>query len=163
MPTSCALAVTAFDPLPAGDLGIRYARPEMMVLARLLEHPRIEDRLLSQPFAGRRIKRSNKDLGRVLAIGTLANLPDYGPWTRSWHEAMKVCFPGDWKGVARRTGDGLRALLNSADDLEEARHTCSNGLLDFVPPQTMTPGALHITGAKLLAEAVEPLEVLAQT
>lgn len=109
LPTPRALALTAFRPLPVDDLGIRYARPEMMVLSRMLEHPRIEDRLLSQPFVGRRIKRSTKDLGRVLATGTLANLPDYGPWTRLWHEAMSVCFRGDWKNVAKRAGDGLRA------------------------------------------------------
>ena len=156
LPTSRALAVTAFDPLPAGDLGIRYARPEMM------EHPRIDARLLSQPFAGRRIKRSNKDLGRVIAIATLANLRDYGPWTRSWHDALRACFADRWKDVARCTGEGLRALLQSDGDLEEARHTCVNGLPGSASPLPLTSQAMRATGLRLLAEAIDSLEALAQ-
>ena len=36
LPTFRFLAIIAFDPLPAGNLGIRYARPEMMALGKLL-------------------------------------------------------------------------------------------------------------------------------
>lgn len=76
LPTFRFLSITAFDPLPAGKLGIRHARPEMMALANLLEHPEIKSERMSGLFAGRAIKRSNKDLGRVLAITTLADLND---------------------------------------------------------------------------------------
>ena len=162
LPTSRALAVTAFDPLLAGDLGIRYARPEMMVLARLLEHPRIEARLLSQPFAGRRIKRSNKDLGRVIAIAALADLRDYGSWALSWHDALSACFADRWRNVARRTGEGLRALLQSDGDLEEARYTCLNGLPGSASPLPLTLQAMRTTGQRLLSEAVDCLEALAR-
>ncbi len=161
LPTSNALAVTTFDPLPAGDLGIRYARPEMMVLARLLEHPRIEARLLSQPFAGRRIKRSNKDLGRVLAIAALANLRGYGPWPWLWYDALRACFADRWKDVAKRTGDGLRALLRSDSDLEEARHTCIHGLPGSASSLSLTLETMRATGLRLLADSVDPLEALA--
>jgi hypothetical protein len=33
LPTFRFISITAFDALPADDLGIRYARPEMMALA----------------------------------------------------------------------------------------------------------------------------------
>ena len=95
LPTFRFLAITAFDPLPAGHLGIRYARPEMMALANLLEHPQIKSDTMSSLFAGRSIKRSNKDLGRVLAITTLADLDDYRPWSNSWLNALQTCFPNE--------------------------------------------------------------------
>lgn len=79
LPTFRFISITAFDALPVGDLGIRYARPEMMALANLLEHPEIKPDRMSGLFADRAIKRSNKDLGRVLAIATLADLDDYRP------------------------------------------------------------------------------------
>ncbi len=163
LPTSRALALSAFAPLPAGNLSIRYARPEMMALSRLLEHPKIESRLLSQSLAGRRIKRSNKDLGRVLAISELADLPDYQPWTCLWREALEACYPGDWKSMARYAGDGLRELLWSDDDLKEAAHTNIHGLLTSAPELLATLDTMRATGKRLLAEAIEPLENSART
>ena len=65
LPTFRFISITAFDALPAGDLGIRYARPEIMALANLLEHPEIKPDRMSGLFAGLAIKRSNKDFGRV--------------------------------------------------------------------------------------------------
>ena len=155
LPTFRFLAITAFDPLPAGNLGIRYARPEMMALANLLEHPEIKSDTMSSLFAGRSIKRSNKDLGRVLAITTLADLDDYRPWASSWLNALQTCFPNEWTQLALRTGAGLRALLSSGNDFEEAYHTCLNGLLASQP---LSVEALRAAGNRLLGDAIETLE-----
>ncbi|MDP3849215.1 MAG: hypothetical protein Q8Q59_01840 [Luteolibacter sp.] len=155
LPTFRFLAITAFDPLPAGNLDIRYARPEMMALANLLEHPEIKPETMSSMFAGRSIKRSNKDLGRVLAIATLADLDDYRPWAKSWLEALQTCFPNEWSQLALRAGAGLRALLRSGNDFEEAYHTCMNGLLASQP---LSLEALRAAGNRVLGDAVETLE-----
>lgn len=160
LPTFRFLSLTAFDPLPAGDLGLRYARPEMMALANLLEHPEIKPDRMSALFAGRAIRRSNKDLGRVLAITILADLHDYRPWAATWKGALERCFPAEWRALASQTGSGLRALLASKEFLEEARQTCTNGLLASRPPST---AVLIAAGERLLGDAVETLEDLANT
>jgi hypothetical protein len=77
----------------------------MMALANLLEHPEIKPERMSGLFAGRAIKRSNKDLGRVLAITSLANLNDYRPWAVYWKEALEHCFPNEWRDLASRAGN----------------------------------------------------------
>jgi hypothetical protein len=159
LPTFRFISITAFDSLPAVGLGIRYARPEMMALANLLEHPEIKQDRMSGLFAGRAIKRSNKDLGRVLAIATLADLHDYRPWANSWKKALETCFPKEWRSLALRTGAGLRALLASRTDFEEAHHTCLNGLLSSQPP---TLDALRAAGDRVLGDAVESLEEFAK-
>jgi hypothetical protein len=43
-----------------------------MALANLLEHPVIGPQTMSTKIGGRTLKRSNKDLGRVLAIARLS-------------------------------------------------------------------------------------------
>ena len=159
LPTFRFLSISAFNPLPAGDLGIRYARPEMMVLANLLEHPKIKPDLMTSLIAGRAIKRSNKDLGRVLAIATLANLDDYRPWAFAWMNALQSCFPNEWRDLAMRTGSGLRELLQSPADLEEAYHTCIAGLL---ASQSPTLDAFAAAGERLLGDAAEALQELAR-
>ncbi len=61
------LSLASYQPDLTG-LGLFVARSEMMALANLLEHPAIGPETMSDGFAGRSdIKRSNKDLGRVLA------------------------------------------------------------------------------------------------
>ena len=80
------LALPSLDPIMT-DSGIAIARPEMMALANLLEHPAIGTQTMSGGFAGRPgVKRSNKDLGRVVAIARLATGEDercWGPGTFS--------------------------------------------------------------------------------
>lgn len=158
LPSFRFLSVVAHDPLPAGSLGMRYARPEMMALANLLMHPVIKPERMSALFVGRSIRRSNKDLGRVLAIAYLADLEDYRPWGVEWQMALKASFPDEWRVLALRTGEGLRALLRSENDLSEAHYTCVNGLLASQPPAR---NALHTAGERLLGEAVWRLEQLA--
>jgi hypothetical protein len=155
LPTFRFLSVTTFRPLNAGRLGIRYARPEMMALANLLEHPKIKPEHMSAAIVGREIKRSNKDLGRVLAIARLADLDDYRPWAEAWRKALQACFPTEWRMLAKSVGDGLRALMASKTDFEEAHHTCINGLLASDPP---TIDGLRAAGERVLGDAIEYLE-----
>src|SRR5690606_30140820 len=114
---------------------------------------------MSSPIGGKTLKRANKDLGRVLAIATLADLDDYRPWGDRWQAALASTFPDEWRTLARRAGQGLRHLLKSEADLEEAHHSCINGLLSS---QQTTLGALRAAGQRLIGDAIERLEWLAR-
>ncbi len=155
------LSLTDVDPILT-DLGIRIARPEMMALANLLEHPIIKPDTMSTGFAGRMdIKRSNKDLGRALAIGRLAIGQDedsLSKWPMHWQKALKKRFPDEWRKLASHSGDGLRALLASDLDLEQALYTCANGLLASRPPSLTQ---LRVAGDRLLVDVIEPMEKMA--
>ena|GEM_PF-4124023 len=102
---------------------------------------------------------SSTDRGRVLAITTLADLDDYRPWGNRWQAALQTIFPDNWREFAFRTGHGIRLLLNSEEDLEEAHHSCINGLLSS---QQTTLGALRAAGERLIGDAIERLESLAR-
>jgi hypothetical protein len=158
LPSFGFLSLANLEPLPT-DAGIAIARPEMMALANLLEHPMVGAETMSGGFAGRtNIKRSNKDLGRVLAIARLA-VGRYEDvlltWPHLWSKALQDRFPAEWRQLGGRAGQGLRALLASEPDIEQAFHTCANGLLASRPP---TLQQLRIVGQRLLTDAVEPLE-----
>ena len=158
LPSFGFLALANYNPILT-ELGIYIARPEMMALANLLEHPEIKPDTMSAGFAGlENVKRSNKDLGRVLAIARLAEASDddaLTKWAAPWKAALMERFPTDWRDLAGRVGQGLRALLASEPDLEQALHTVTNGLLASNPP-TLT--ILRIAGQRLLQDAIEPLE-----
>ena len=151
------LSLANFEPIKT-SLGIYIARPEMMALAALLEHPVIRTQLMSGGFSGRDdIKRSNKDLGRVLAIARLAARSDedvFDTWSTPWQAALQDRFPDSWRDLAARAGNGLRTLLDREEDLEQAHHTVANGLLASDPP---TMENLRIVGERLLLDAIEPL------
>ena len=112
-------------------------------------------------FAGRvDIRRSNKDLGRVIAIARLTVREDEAAletWPAVWAAALRSCYPKDWRELARRAGQGLRALLDSPADLEQAHFTCVNGLLNSEPPGRE---AFAIAGRRVLVDAVTPLAKL---
>lgn len=158
------LSLADFQPV-ATEFGIGIARPEMMALANLLHHPSIGQQTMSSLIGGRRIKRSNKDLGRVLALALLAErkhedaLLDWGP---HWGDALKVRFPARWQELALQAGQGIRQLLKQdrVEDFDEALHTCAYGLLASQPP---TRSQLHMMGERLLVDAIEPLEKLARS
>jgi hypothetical protein len=158
LPSFRFLAITAFQPDKIDDLGIYYAQPKMMALANLLEHPQIKPELMSMAFAGRDIKRSNKDLGRVLAIGYLEQekfWSDFREWGYEWGVALNHCFRHDWKSLAENAGSGLAALLQSDEDLNEAYHTCQYGLLTSFG---ITSEILKEVGYRILGDAVGTLQ-----
>ena len=135
-----------------------------MALANLLHHPRISAQTMSGLIGGRRIKRSNKDLGRVLAIAWLAEASQADAlldWPALWAGALQARFPSIWRDLAPRCGSGLRQLLRRENeaDLDEARHTCEYGLLVSQAPSLKL---LEATAKRLLQDAVEPLEQLAK-
>ena len=160
LPSFRYLSIVSDRALPVQSLGIRYARPELMALANLLEHPSIKlETIKSELPVDRRIKRSNKDLGRVLAIAVLADVDDFRPWIAHWLPALRHCFPSQWTSIAAKLGDGLRELLRSEGDFDQAYDTCINGLLSSV---STTREQLRIAAQRLIADAIEPVEQVAR-
>lgn len=151
------LSLAEEDPIRTPH-GIAIARPEMMALANLLHHPAISAELIQ----GTTDKRSNKDLGRVLTLAWLAIAHDENAtrkWSENWLTALKKRFPKDWKALALRAGDGLRALLASPPDLEQATRLSNDGLL---ARRRVTVANFAATGRRLLIEAAAPLETVAR-
>ena len=153
LPSFSFLGLITYKPALT-PFGLYCARPEMMALANMLEHPIIRPERMSGLIESRAIKRSNKDLGRALALARLSTTKVDG-WADAWTNGLKACFPDTWKLLAAQAGSGLRALLVSADDLDEAAHTCNNGLLAARP---VTVEQLRIDLQRLVLDAVEPLE-----
>ena len=153
------LSLANFRPIKT-PLGISIARPEMMALANLLEHPVIGAQTMSGLIGEREIKRSNKDLGRVLALAWLSirdNEDAFDEWPALWREALETCYPDQWREFGARLGAGFRQLIapENEPDFDEARHTCEYGLLASTHPN---PEQLQAIGNRLFREAIEPLE-----
>ena len=135
LPSFAYLGLAQFEPT-LSEFGIRIALPEMMALANLLHHPSIGDAIMGQHFAGRQIKRANKDLGRVVALALLAAKLDEDAlerWKSRWFDALSAMAPAHAAQLLSVAPNGLKALLASPRDIEQALHTVNNGLLSAAP------------------------------
>lgn len=155
------LALAEWEPLDNVH-GVRIARPEMMALANLLHHPSIADTLI----ANTDWKRSNKDLGRVLALAYLTNQQDhrdgadeFGAWAGRMWIALQAKFGDQAHQLAAGAGAGMRALLASRADLNQALRIANLGLLASMD---VSVEAFLATGARFMAEVIDELEQLAQ-
>ena len=154
------LALAEWKPLETVT-GVRIARPEMMALANLLHHPEIADTLIT----GTDYKRSNKDLGRVLALAYLTvqrdrrdNAEELEAWAGRMWTALRDKFGDQAPRLAAQAGAGLRALTASPADLDQALRIANLGLLASLDVSMEAFGA---TGARFVAEVIEELERLA--
>ncbi len=75
LPCCRYMGLTRFSVQTASE-GLSYAAPSMMALANLLSHPEIGTATMSEPIGGRPLRRSAKDLGRVLGLAMLSNLEE---------------------------------------------------------------------------------------
>lgn len=151
------LALAEWQPI-ATRHGVRIARPEMMALANMLHHPVIAPDLI----AGTTTKRSNKDLGRVLALAWLATERDQrngtaelDTWPGRMADALRTRFPERAKPLALNTGAGIRALMASDGDRDEALSICNRGLLASLE---VNRDAFAATGRRFIQQVIEPLE-----
>jgi hypothetical protein len=139
--------------LPTG-YGIYYAQPATMALANLLSHQKIGLETMSTKIGGREIKRSNKDLGRILAMARLGD-KELDGWPQIWVDALESRFPMQFDRLAPIVGNGLRALLASENDLEQAVHTCNHGLL---VDEVVTVRELKQTGLRFMQDVIDVFE-----
>lgn len=145
-----------YEPI-SGPANLRIANPSMMALCNLLHHPSIRQ----ETTADSPIKRSNKDLGRVLALAYLTQEKDKDAletWATSWAHVLTEKYPGRADALMKGAGSGLRELLQSAEDMEQAVESCQTGLL---AKRRVTVPILQATGRRILISVIEPLERIA--
>jgi hypothetical protein len=147
------MRLNAFGRLKSSE-GLEYAAPSMMALANLLSHSEVGPQRMSAPIAGRKILRSAKDLGRVLALAWLSGREQAERWLESWRPALRESFPKRWPRLAEAAGSGLEQLLADPSALEEARVTTDVGLLNG---RGVTAENLAAVGRQLMSDVLRPL------
>lgn len=134
--------------------GLEYASPAMMALANLLAHPEVGTQRMSEPIGGRRLLRSAKDLGRILAMAWLTGREGTAEWRDRWTHALQACFPGRRTELARHLGDGFWEFLDRPDALEDARVSTDVGLL---AGKGVTVDNLRAVGEQVWSDLVLPV------
>lgn len=147
------LDVAAHEPIQTRG-GLACARLEMLALSSLLRNPGIRPERMRAP-GGLGPRRSNKDLGRVLAISRLAGRDTVAAWPATFVAALEALYSDRWRELAARAGGGIRALLASEGDLREALDVGRVGLLAHV---SMGLNEFRIEAERFLVDAIEPLE-----
>ena len=138
----------------SGPANLRIANPSMMALCNLLHHSSIGP----ETIGGSAIKRANKDLGRVLALAYLTHEKDKDAletWAASWAQVLTDKYPQSADTLMKSVGSGLRELLQSPENLEQAVESCQTGLL---AKRRVTVALLQTTGKRVLKTVIEPLE-----
>ncbi len=160
IPSFAYLALAECKPITTQH-GVLIARPEMMALANMLHHPMIRTDLMRDTPSW---KRSNKDLGRVLAMAHLTierdrrgETDEFGDWADRMWEALREKFGDDAGGLAIGAGSGIKALLASRDDLAQALKIANLGLLASLD---VSMAAFEATGRRFQAELLERLAEL---
>lgn len=136
IPSFAYLGVTQFRP-QRHESGLKLASVEMMALSNLLHHPRIGEERMSQVIEGYQIKRSNKDLGRVIALASLRDeqIEDsVRNWPGQWRLALQeLKAPTQTLEMLQTVNTGIQDMLESPSDCQEALHSLNNGLLSSRP------------------------------
>ena len=116
--------------------------------------------------AGTHNNRSNNDLGPVLALAFLTvqrdrrdGTEELDAWPGRMWSALKDKFGDQAPRLAAQAGAGLRALLASPADLDQALRIANLGLLASLD---VSMEAFRATGARFVVEVIEELEELAQ-
>jgi len=125
------------------EVGIHYASPALMALANMLSHQVVG----KTTIAGSNTLRSAKDLGRAITLARLATAEDLETWPAKWWAALQAHFVGEASDLARRAGDGVKALLADGDALVQAVELANTGLL---VGRTVTRPQFEIAGEQLL-------------
>jgi hypothetical protein len=139
--------------------GVRVALPAMLALVNLIGHVEESGRTMAMEVAGRRMLRSSKDLGRVLALAYLAELDDQdgtagiSAWPGLWYGSLNSRYPEMLQQVVASCGDGLVRLRSGPNQIEDAYHSAIHGLLAGISPR---PGLAEFTAliALVLSGAV---------
>jgi len=79
-------------------------------------------------------------------------------WPVSWGQVLASTYSNRSKALMEGIGGGLRKLLHSSEDIEQALETYQMGLLVM---RRVTISTLQATGKRLLTAVVAPLEKMA--
>ena len=87
------------------------------------------------------------------------NTDELSTWADRMWRALQDKFADQAAELAARAGTGLRALLASPTDCDQALRIANLGLLASMD---ISAEAFRATGARFVAEVIEELELLAQ-
>jgi hypothetical protein len=90
----------------------------------------------------------------VLEIAYLTKDEDQMEWPEIWVRGMRTHFQKESEDLLERVGDGLREMLDSPEDMQQAYQTCVNGLL---AGKGATVDQLRAVGKRILGDVIDRL------